>query len=125
MLSLVFWIVSYSLAMAISIALLGDRTLISGNLFSLQAVIKLIFHWKFLFSMCMALFARVAFIMVNNSFLSIPRLAANSTTVTAFVLVIAYVAVVIVNGIFLKESLNLSQYFGASMIIVGLLVMLR
>jgi drug/metabolite transporter (DMT)-like permease len=111
--------------MAFSIALLGDRALISGNLFSFQSVLRLVLHWKFMLSMCMALFARVAFILVNNSLLSIPRLATNSTTVTAFVLVIAYIAVVIVNGIFLKESLSVSQYFGASMIIVGLLVMLR
>jgi drug/metabolite transporter (DMT)-like permease len=32
---------------------------------------------------------------------------------------------VIVNGIFLKESLSVSQYFGASLIIGGLLIMLR
>ena len=123
-LKLLFWIVSYSLAMAFSIALLGDRAILSGNLFFFIGVIKIIFHWKFALSMCMALFARVAFVMVNNSLLFIPHLAANSTTVTAFILVIAYVAVVIVNGIFLNESLSLLQYFGASMIIVGLLVML-
>ncbi|MBT1072571.1 hypothetical protein [Pelotalea chapellei] len=122
--TLLFWVVSYSLAMAFSIALLGDRSLISGNLLSFQAITRIIFHWKFALSMCMALFARVAFIMVNNSLLSIPRLATNSTTVTAFILVIAYVAVVIVNNIFLNESLSVSQCFGASMIIVGLLVML-
>lgn len=125
MISLVFWIISYSLATAFSIALLGDRALISGNLFSIQSVFKLILHWKFVLSMCMALYARAAFILVNNSLLSIPHLAENSTTVTAFVLSIAYIAVVIINGIFLKESLSLSQYLGASMIIGGLLVMLR
>lgn len=125
MISLIFWVVSYSVAMAFSIVLLGDRALISGNLLSYQSVIRLILHWKFFLSMCMALFARFAFIMVNNSFLSIPRLAANSTTVTAFVLVIAYVAVVIVNGVFLNESLSLSQYLGSFMIIIGLFVMFR
>ena len=125
MASLVFWIVSYSFAMAFSIALLGDRALISGNLFSFQSVFRLLFHWKFVLSMGMALFARIAFILVNNALLSIPRLAANSTTVTAFVLIVAYIAVIIINGIILKESLSLTQYAGASMIIGGLLVILR
>lgn len=125
MLSVLLWVLLYSLAMAFSIALLGDRSLISGDLLSVRAIFRLFFHWKFIFSMLLALFARLAFIMVNNALLSIPRLADNSTTITAFALAIAYVFVVIVNGVYLKETLHSGQLLGASLVVLGLVFMFR
>jgi drug/metabolite transporter (DMT)-like permease len=115
----------YSIATAGSITLLGQRDLISGNLFSFEKIIALLINWKFIFSMLLALMARVSFIMTNNSLLKIPRLAANSTTITAFVTLIGLVLIVVFNYIFLKEKLNLNQAIGAFLIMFGIFMMLK
>lgn len=125
MLLVFFWTIMYSIATAGSITLLGQRDLISGNLFSFEKIIALLINWKFIFSMLLALMARVSFIMTNNSLLKIPRLAANSTTITAFVTLIGLVLIVVFNYIFLKEKLNLNQAIGAFLIMFGIFMMLK
>ena len=125
MLSVIIWTLTYSVATAISITLLGQRDLISGNLLSVGKIISLLFNWKFIVSMVAALFARMAFIMTNNALLKIPHLAQSSTTITTFITLFCLVLVVVANYIFLKERINLAQTIGAVLILAGIWTMLR
>lgn len=125
MLNVIIWTLVYSLATAGSITLLGQRDLISGNLLELKKIFLLITNWKFIISMIMALFARMAFIMTNNSLLKIPRLAESSTTITTFITLFCLVLVVVANILFLKEKINITQGIGGTLILLGIWVMLR
>ena len=125
MVALFGWVLVYCMVTALSIVLLGDRSLISGDLLSIKAVLRLVFHWKFFLSMAFALIARAAFIMVNNALLGISHLASNSTTITALVLASAYIFVIITNLIMLQERLTLSQGFGAFLIMTGIVFTCR
>ena len=115
----------YSIATAISIVLLGQRDLISGNLLEIKRLLLLLANWKFIVSMVFALIARVAFIMTNNSLLKIPSLANSSTTITTFITLFCLILVVVANIIFLKEKINISQGVGATLIMIGVWVMLK
>jgi len=125
MTNVIFWTLVYSFATAISIVLLGQRDLISGNLFELKRILLLLINWKFIVSMIFALVARMAFIMTNNSLLKIPRLAESSTTITTFITLFCLILVVIANIIFLKEKINIQQGVGATLIMFGIWVMLK
>lgn len=125
MLSVILWTIVFSITTAFSITLLGDRSLISGNLFSLEGLLNLFFNWKFILSMFFALSARIAFILVNNSILKIPRFEVNATTITAFVTAIAYVFVIISNYFFLGERINLNQGIGASIMLLGMFILFK
>ena len=94
-------------------------------MFSLNRVLHLIFHWKFIFAMTLAIGSRISFIIINNSLLKIPSLANNSTTITVFVTAISYIAIIIANYIFLKERISLQQGTGAIIILVGIWIMLK
>lgn len=120
-----FWALIFAVSTSVSIALLGDRNLISGNLFKLKNFFNLVFHWKFIVSMFLALGARASFIMINNTLLSIPRLAQNSTTITAFITAISFVFIIIVNAIMLHERISFSQGAGAFCIMLGIWLMLK
>lgn len=121
----IFWTFLFSAATAISIVLLGNRDLISGNLFSLKSIINLIFNWRFIISMICALGARFAFIMTNNSLLKIPHLAESSTTITTFITMFSLIMIVIANIIFLKEKMQIEQGIGAFIILFGIWMMLK
>lgn len=123
--NVLIWIAVYSIATASSIVLLGQRDLISGNLLEIKRLFILLLNWKFIVSMIFALLARVAFIMTNNSLLKIPRLAESSTTITTFVTLFCLILVVVANIIFLKEKINMTQGVGATMIMAGILIMLK
>jgi hypothetical protein len=125
MYSVITWTFIYSIATAVSIVLLGQRDLISGNLFDLKKILFLITNWKFIISMIAALFARVAFILTNNALLKIPSLAQSSTTITTFITLFCLILVVIANIIFLKERINVGQGAGATLIMIGIWMMLR
>ena len=118
------WTFVYSISTAASIVLLGQRDLISGNLFAVDKVISLLLNWKFILSFVFALFARFSFVFTNNDLLSIPRLADASTTITTFVTLVCLIFVVIANLYFLNEQLALSQVLGAGLIMFGVFVML-
>jgi len=118
--SVIFWTLVFSLTTAASIALLGTRSLISGDLFRLDNFLKLIFNWRFILSMILALTARFSFILINNSLLKIPPLAQNSTTITAFATTISFVFIIIANYFFLNEKINLTQGIGAFVILIGI-----
>ncbi len=121
----IFWTFLFSATTAISIVLLGNRDLISGNLFSFKGIGNLIFNWRFIVSMICALGARFAFIMTNNSLLKIPHLAESSTTITTFITMFSLIVIVIVNMIFLKEKMQIEQGAGAFIILFGIWMMLK
>lgn len=121
----IFWVIVYCLATAFSIVLLGDRGLISGNLFSLGNIIKLVFNWKFILSMSLAVLSRLSFILINNTLLKISYLADISTTLSVFVTLTSIIFIVIANHFFLKESLNIKQAIGAFIVLTGIFIMLN
>jgi drug/metabolite transporter (DMT)-like permease len=125
MIVIIFWTIIYCVSSSISIVLVGDRNLISGNLFSWDAIISLLFNWKFIVAMLLAIFSRLSFIMLNNSFLKIPRLASISTTLTTFVTLLSLIFIVGANYFILHEKLNTQQMIGAFIIIVGVAFMAK
>lgn len=125
MIDVIIWTATYSFATAISIVLLGQRDLISGNLFEPKNLIALLINWKFIVSMIFALVARASFVLTNNALLKIPHLATSSTTITTFITLFCLILVVIANAIFLKERINLTQGIGASLILFGIFLISR
>lgn len=125
MLLIIFWILIYCIANTLSIVLIGDRSLISGNLLNLDNILRLIFNWKFILAMVFAVVCRISFIMLNNALLKIPKLANTSTTITTFATLLSLVFVLLANYFFLNEKLNLNQAIGAFIVIVGVTIMFR
>jgi len=121
---IVLLLIVYCLATAFSIVLLGSRELISGNLFQLDNIIKLVFSWRFILSMTLAIVSRITFILINSSLLKIPYLAGIATTVAVFITLLSIIVIVLVNHIFLKETLNLKQAIGAFIVLIGIFIML-
>jgi len=115
----------FCLATAGSIVLLGDRSLISGDLFSFKKLVTIALHWKFIVALFMAIIARLAFILINNNLLKIPKLANNSTTVATFITTIAYLFVIIANWLFLDERLSGTQLTGCSIILLGICLVIK
>ena len=122
---IIFWTLVYCLCTAFSIVLMGDRNLISGNLFESNAILKLLLNWKFILAMALAIFSRISFILLNNSFLKVPRLAAISTTLTTFFTIISIIFVVVANYVFLQEKLTIQQMFGGAIILIGAAIMIK
>ncbi|MEJ5994700.1 hypothetical protein WG904_09760 [Pedobacter sp. Du54] len=125
MLLITFWILIYCIANTLSIVLIGDRSLISGNLLDIDNILRLIFNWKFILAMIFAVICRISFIMLNNALLKIPKLANTSTTITTFATLLSLVFVVFANYFFLNEKLNLNQVIGAFIVLAGLAIMVK
>lgn len=125
MLLLIFWIIIYCITNTLSIVLLGDRSLISGNLLNLDNIIRLIINWKFILAMIFAVLTRVSFIMINNSLLKMPKLASASTSITTFATLLSLVFILLANYFFLNEKLNLQQAIGAFIVLVGVSIMIK
>ena len=122
---IIFWTIVYCFSTAFSIVLMGDRNLISGNLLNTEAILKLLFNWKFILAMALAIFSRISFILLNNSFLKVPRLASISTTLTTFVTLASLIFIVIANSFFLHEKLNTQQMIGGFIMLVGVSLMIK
>ncbi len=118
-------VIIYCLSTAFSIVLLGDRSLISGNLFELKNIVSLVFNWKFILSMSLAVLSRVSFILINNTLLKIPYLAPISTTLSVFITLSSIIFILLANHFFLKESLNIKQAIGAFIVLTGIFIMLN
>lgn len=125
MFSFVLWMVIFCISSAISITLVGDRNLISGNLLNLENMLKLLLNWKFILAMLFAVFSRISFIMINNSLLKIPRLAVASTSITTFATSISLIFVLIANYYFLGERLSMQQLAGAGVVLLGIVLMAK
>lgn len=115
----------FSLATAFSTLLLGDRSLLSGNLFSWEWVLRLAFHWKLWLSLALAVGARFSFVAINHYVLKVPALSGAATTLTAFITCIAFFFLVGANMLFLHEQLSLRQAGGCLLILSGVFLMLR
>ncbi len=125
MLIIVSLIIAYSLTSVYSIVLLGDRKLISGNLYEMKNILLLLFNWKFVLSMTLAVITRLTFILLNNAILKIDSLANAATTITLFISLVSLIFVVIANHYYLNEKLNLQQGIGAFIILIGIGIMLK
>ena len=121
---ILFLVIAYCLCTAFSIALLGDKKLISNNLYNIQNIFSLIINWKFILSMTLAVFSRVTFILINSMLLKIPYLAGSATTVSVFITLLSIVFIVITNHYFLNETLNMRQGIGAFIVLAGIFIML-
>jgi drug/metabolite transporter (DMT)-like permease len=119
------WLIIYCIANTLSIVLIGDRSLISGNLLNPDNMVRLIFNWKFILAMVFAVVCRISFIMLNNALLKVPRLANSSTTITTFATILSLGFVLVANYLFLNEKLNLQQVIGAFIILVGVTIMMK
>jgi len=122
MLLLALYALLFATANALSIALTGDRKLLSGDLTSPAGLLAFLVHWRFLGAMALALAARVLFVAINSTALSIPWLAQNATTVAALVTSVSYPVIIAVNAWMLHERLSLRQYAGAALIMTGVLL---
>jgi len=125
MLLFIVWLLVFCVSSTISITLIGDRNLISGNLLEWNNILKLVFNWKFIVAIAFAVFSRLSFIMINNSLLKIPRLAGASTSITTFATSISLVSVLIANYYFLGEKLSMQQATGAAVVLAGIIVMVK
>ncbi|MEO6523481.1 MAG: hypothetical protein ABIN91_17490 [Mucilaginibacter sp.] len=117
-------IIIHCLSTSISIVLLGDKKLISNNLFKPANVLLLIINWKFILSMSLAVISRISFVLINNTLLKIPYLAGTATTITVFVTMLSIVFILLANHFFLNETLNLKQSFGALVILTGVFIII-
>lgn len=125
MLLIILWIFIYCITNTLSIVLLGDRSLISGNLLNIDNIMRLLFNWKFVLAMVFAVLTRVSFIMINNSLLKIPKLANASTSITTFATLLSLIFILLANYFFLNEKLNLNQAIGAFIVLVGVTIMVK
>ncbi|RZJ89415.1 MAG: hypothetical protein EOO20_11070 [Chryseobacterium sp.] len=116
--------VLYCVTTAFSIALLGNKNLIQGNLFQISNIITLITNWRFLGSMFLAVLSRLSFVLINNTLIKIPYLAGAATTVSVFITLISLVFILVVNRYYLQETLNLKQCIGALIVMMGIFIML-
>lgn len=122
MLEVVLWTFLFSISTAISILLMGSRTLVAGNI-DLPRLAAILVDWRFLLGVGFAFVSRLCFLLVNNALLRIPGLDAGATTITAFITSIALVFVVGANYLFLDERLTPIQIAGAFVILVGIILM--
>ena len=115
----------YCISTAFSIALLGSKDLIQGNLLQMNTLINLATSWRFIASMTLAVLSRLTFVLINNTLIKIPYLSNAATTVSVFITLISLVFVLMVNRYYLNEMLNLKQGIGALVVMVGIFVMLQ
>jgi drug/metabolite transporter (DMT)-like permease len=112
----------FNLATAFSIALTGDRGIIAGNMAA--HFWQILFNWKFILAMVLAVASRLLFMLINNQLLKIPSLAQNSTTITVFLTASSYIFIVLVNFLILNEHLTLQQIIGSVVVIAGIFIIM-
>jgi drug/metabolite transporter (DMT)-like permease len=112
----------FDLASGFSIALTGDRALLSGNLFN--RFFQILTNWKFLLAMVLAVGSRLLFMLINNQLLKIPNLAKTSTTVTVFITASSYLFIILLNFILLNERITLQQIIGSIIVVAGIIVIM-
>ena len=122
MLRLIILSALWSATAAVSIALTGDRKLLAEGTSSPAGAVWMIFNWKFIVAMGLAVFTRVLFIYINSAVVQIPSLASSATTVTAFMTAVSYPVVIATNAWMLGEGLSLRQYLGTALILAGIFV---
>jgi drug/metabolite transporter (DMT)-like permease len=88
-------------------------------------IIQLLFNWKFIVAMALAVLSRLSFIMINNALLKIPRLANISTSLCTLITSVSLIFVLLTNYYFLDEKLSAQQMVGAVTIIAGIALMVK
>lgn len=121
MLQVIILTILFDLATAFSITFTGDRGLISGNLFS--HLWQVIFNWKFILAMALAVISRFLFILINSQLLKIPSLAQSSTTITVFITATSYIFIVAANLLILHEQISSIQYLGIGLVLAGVVIL--
>lgn len=114
-LTLVFCVFS-----SISVVLTGSRDLISGDIF--QKFFKILLDWRFILAFVLSVASRFIFILINNALLSVPNIANSSTTITVFITSLGYFFVVVLNVLFLHETMTLRQWGGALLVVLGVVL---
>ena len=117
---LVVYTLLFATVNALSVALTGDRQLLSGNFRTVSGILTFLFHWRFVSAMSLAVIARLLFVAINSATLSVPSLARNATTVASLVTAASYPAIIAVNAYMLNERLTFRQYVATGMIMAGI-----
>lgn len=117
---LVVYSLLFATVNALSVALTGDRQLLSGNFRSVSGVLGFLLNWRFILAMVLAVVARLLFVAINSATLSIPSLARNATTVASLVSAASYPAIIAMNAYLLNERLTGRQYAATGMILAGI-----
>lgn len=125
MVLIIIFTIIFSIASTATVTLLGDRSLISGNLLNPNKFISIVIHWRFILAVGAAFVARYAFMIVNNSVLKNPLLAPNSTNVTVLITSVNFLLLLLANYIFLNEKITMQQSLGAVFIMFGTWIILR
>lgn len=125
MAAIFLWIIVFSISSTGTTVLLGDRNILSGNLLEYNKLISILFHWRFITGMILAFLARYSFMLINSNLLKYPNLAQNSTTITALVTSVVFIFLIIGNYIFLGERIDLRQWLGALLIMIGITLVIR
>jgi drug/metabolite transporter (DMT)-like permease len=120
MLVLVLYTIIFSIAGTATVVLLGNRSVLNGNLLNFQNFLAVVFHWRFILAILCAFIARYSFMLINGKLLKIPSLSRNSTTITAFITSVAAIFMLIANYYFLGERISYQQLGGAILIIGGI-----
>lgn len=124
MIEIILWTLLYDVVVAASIIFLGNPTSILGEL-SIKSLASLLLDWQFLLGGVLALVARFIFVIINNIASKQPELANGHLTLTAIITVSSIVAVIVANHFLLQEQLSVTQIVGASVIILGIFLVLR
>lgn len=121
MLSIGFWLIIYSVVVALSIIFLGNPNTLVGAL-TIKSLLGLLLDWRFLFGGVLALGARFIFVIINNLASKNPDLTSAHLTITAVATTASVVFVIIVNHFLLGEQLRLSQIIGIAIVLFGLYI---
>jgi drug/metabolite transporter (DMT)-like permease len=86
--------------------------------------LQILFNWKFILAMGLAVISRLLFMLINNQLLKVPSLAQNSTTVTVFITTSSYIFIILANLILLNERITLQQTIGSIIVVVGIVIIM-
>lgn len=120
MMALASYTILFAVTSSLSVVLTGDRALLSGNLLSVEGILRLLFNWRFVAAMALALVSRMLFVLINSKAAAIPSLSDSATTVTTLITAFAYPVIVLANYWFLDERVSPRQIVGASLIVAGI-----
>lgn len=122
MLTIVLWMLVYSVVVAASIIFIGKP--IDGTLHA-KSLFMLLFDWRFLLGGVLALGARFIFVIINNLATQQPSLSGAHLTIAALATQTSILAIILANVIFLGERLQPIQIVGAVVILIGIFLVFK
>lgn len=114
----------YSAVTALSIYYLGHLRLFVDKL-NLNNLFIAVFNFPFWLGLFFALLARLTFIVINSQLSTSPTTHNANTTITFVVTLSSVIAVVVLNFVLLHEKLTLNQIIGATIVVLGIVWMVR